>query len=99
MVKTILIISSDEEYNISIEHKLSFALKEDVRFDLISSSDYLHEYLKSPHNLSILIVDPTFISHINGIIRSEKAYILTESATTKDGEISKYGGSDSIIRC
>lgn len=98
MVKTILIISSDEEYNISIEHKLSFALKEDVRFDLISSSDYLHEYLKSPHNLSILIVDPTFISHINGIIRSEKAYILTESATTKDGEISKYGGADSIIR-
>lgn len=98
MVKTILIISSDDEYNISIEYKLSSALKEDVRFDLISDSDYLKEYLKSPHNINILIVDPSFMNHINGTIRSEKAYILTESATTKAGEISKYGGADSIIR-
>ena len=66
MVKTILIISSDDEYNISIEYKLSYALKEDVRFDLISDSDYLKEYLKSPHNINILIVDPSFINHING---------------------------------
>ena len=36
MVKTILIISSDDEYNISIEHRLSSSLNEDVRFDLIS---------------------------------------------------------------
>ncbi len=98
MVKTILIISSDDEYNISIEHRLSSSLNENVRFDLISDPEYLITYLKSPHNINVLIIDPALGRYINTAIKSDKAYILTESATTKDGEISKYGGADSIIR-
>ncbi len=98
MVKTILIISSDDEYNISIEQKLASSLNEDVRFDLISDPEYLITYLKSPHNINILIIDSSLKGYISGIIKSEKAYILTESATTNNGEISKYGGADSIIR-
>ena len=98
MVKTILIISSDDEYNISIEQRLACVLNEDVRFELISNISYLAQYLKTPHTINVLICDAGLLLSTNGIIKAEKVYVLTESATTKGGEISKYGGADSIIK-
>lgn len=96
--KTVLLISTDEEYNRNIEEQLASELGEHVQLEMITDRAYLEEYLKSPHKVDTLLTEEKLMPEITAAIAARAAFLLTEETGTGNQEISKYGGAQALIR-
>lgn len=97
--KTLLLISTDEEYNLNIETKLALQLSPSVGLEIISDPLYLEEYQNKPRKVSLLIVEEKSTSLIGKNLQADKVLLLSEETILKsDNRISKFGGAQAIIR-
>jgi hypothetical protein len=97
--KTLLLVSTDEEYNLNIETKLALQLSSSVVLEIISDILYLEEYQKKPRKVNLLIVEEKSAPQISQNLQAEKVLILSEDTILRsDNRISKFGGAQAIIR-
>ena len=96
---TLLLISTDEEYNLNIETRLALQLSSSVGLEIISDPLYLEEYQKRPRKVRLLIVEEKSSGLIGPNLQAEKVLLLSEETILKsDNRISKFGGAQAIIR-
>jgi len=97
--KSILLVSTDEEYNLNIETKLAMQLSLDAELEIISDPLYLEEYQKKPVKVNLLIVEEKSVSMIGNNLQADKVLLLSEDTILRnDNRISKFGGAQAIIR-
>lgn len=96
--KTVLLVSSDQEYNMNIEEQLAASLGDNVQLELITDSAYLSEYLQKPHKVDVLIEEEHFVAETAGAVMAGMTFQLTEETGTEGNHISKYGGTQAIVR-
>lgn len=97
--KTLLLVSTDEEYNLNIETKLALQLSPVVVLEIISDILYLEEYQKKPKKVDLLIVEEKSANLISKNLQAEKVLMLSEDTILRsENRISKFGGAQAIIR-
>lgn len=97
-MKTLLFISSDEEYAESIMGTLSREISEEYRLEFITDMEYLDSFFEKQNKIDTLIMDEKVQKEIPPNQVVGRVYVVTETDAIGATIISKYAGARGILK-
>ena len=96
--KTIMLVSTDNEYVTNVEGTLSRSIKETYRLEFITEIEYLNQYLQTAHKIDVLIVEEMLLPRFSINQSISKTLIITDTDKMGASYINKYLGAQGIIK-
>ncbi|RKM53851.1 hypothetical protein D6853_15040 [Butyrivibrio sp. X503] len=97
-MKTLLFISFDEEYVVSVLGTLARKISEEYQLDIITDKDYLTSFFEKQHKIDTLIIDEKIQIDIPSNQAVGRLYVVTETDAIGAYLISKYAGAQGILK-